>query len=328
LDDAVTSRSGAQAALVFACDENQARGLAVAMSSALQHLSGDVSPVVYVLDAGIAAGSRERLVNVAFAEGVEVAWIYVPPARLSQVDATVPQGPMAGTAHHVTRAGYARLLIPELLPRHVQRAVYLDSDVLVRGDLSPLFDLDLDGALFAAVTDFAVASAPHPLFGESIPHYFNSGVLVLDVGRWRNAAFAERVLGWAGAQQQVLPFLDQDALNAVAEDWYELEPRWNVQQGFLWRPALATEFASQREALYDGAVVLHFTGGTKPWHVDSATPGTFLWLRALIGSGWYSPREGLHWLARWLVRHFAAVTAPRFLSLPGRVYRRVRQAPE
>jgi lipopolysaccharide biosynthesis glycosyltransferase len=298
------------------------------MSSALQHLAGDVSPAIYVLDAGIAAASRERLVNVAFAGGVELGWICVPPARLSQMDATVPQAPVAGTAQHVTRATYARLLIPELLPRHVQRAVYLDSDVLVRGDLSPLFDLELDGALLAAVTDFAVASAPHPLFGEGMPRYLNSGVLVLDVGKWRSVALAERVLGYAAAQQQVLPFSDQDALNAVAEDWYELDPRWNVQQGFLWRPALAPEFASQREALYDGAVVLHFTGGAKPWHVDSTTPGTFLWLRALIGSGWFSRREGRHWLALWLTRHFVSVTAPRFFSLPGRVYRRVRQALE
>jgi lipopolysaccharide biosynthesis glycosyltransferase len=298
-------------ALVFASDENHARALAVAVHSALDHLSAPEATEIYILEDGIADSSRDRVVRLVDAAGAALQWVEVPEARLSMLESALPSASQPNTAHHTTRVSWARVLIPELLPSYIRRAVYLDNDVLVRRDLSPLFELDLGGAALAAVGDFAVASEPHPLWGDSAGRYFNSGVLVIDVERWRSASLASRVLAHASAQTRPFPYADQDALNAVVEDWCELSPEWNVQQGFLWRPALTESLSRQRKTLYDRAAILHFTGASKPWHSDSTAPGTTKWVRELLRSGWYTRIESGIWFAGWLGRRLARVTARR-----------------
>jgi lipopolysaccharide biosynthesis glycosyltransferase len=84
------------------------------------------------------------------------------------------------------------------VPAHIHRAVYLDSDVLVQADLSPLFTLGLDGAAVAGVRDLMITTTDHPSSGvrerdRSRP-YFNAGVLVIDLGTWRDSGVGERLL--------------------------------------------------------------------------------------------------------------------------------------
>lgn len=69
------------------------------------------------------------------------------------------------TQAHISPIAYARYLIPRLTTE--DRVVYLDSDIIVHGDLSPLFDLDLGDYSLAAVRD---------VDGNG----FNSGMLVID----------------------------------------------------------------------------------------------------------------------------------------------------
>ena len=168
-------------ALVFAADDRFARPMAVAMHSALRRLSSGITTELYVLDNGISSASRERLQRaVQSAAGKTISWIPVPAERL--VD-------HLGAAH-LTSTAYARLLIPDLLPAHVRRVIYLDGDVLVRRDLSPLFHVELGDAPVAAVRDFAIGSTTHDWSGvreSAVPRpYFNSGLLVIDVARWRS----------------------------------------------------------------------------------------------------------------------------------------------
>ena len=51
----------------------------------------------------------------------------------------------------MSRATYARLLLPELVPSSVTRLLYLDCDIVVLRDIGELFDERLDGSLLAAV---------------------------------------------------------------------------------------------------------------------------------------------------------------------------------
>lgn len=101
-------------------------------------------------------------------------------------------------------ATYFRLLAGELLPSHVTKAIYLDAGVLVIGDLSVLWKMDLKGSLALAVPD-AYAKAFHlrrlsrVAFSEKLllnlqTPYFNAGVIVMDVEGWRKADVGERAI--------------------------------------------------------------------------------------------------------------------------------------
>ena len=50
------------------------------------------------------------------------------------------------------QVSFFRLYLPKVLPKE-ERCLFLDSDLVVRKDLSELYDTDLEGACFAGVTD-------------------------------------------------------------------------------------------------------------------------------------------------------------------------------
>jgi len=289
-------------ALVFACDSDDAyaRGLAVAIYSAVRRLDPDFRPEICVLDNGLSESSRTRLLRVAQAAGRidDLRLIPIPTERLQHLEQSSPLG----------SSTYARLVIGELISSHVRRAVYLDTDVLVKRDLAPLFAVELGDAPIAAVRNFGT---PGPVADRDPGSYFNAGVLVLDLPRWRAARIGERTMQYAGAPGESLVANDQDALNIVVGNWHELDFRWNVQHGdlFVEEPPPNSELLiAQREQLCREAAILHFTGSRKPWFPWCRMPGTMAWVTALMGSGWYTPRERLSWLLPWLGRRAAAMT--------------------
>jgi lipopolysaccharide biosynthesis glycosyltransferase len=304
----------AEFGLVFAADDGFAWGLAVAMGSALGTLAPGCRPEVYVLDNGLSESSRVRLLRIAERVGRagDVRWIQVPTERLASVPTPV----------RLPAASYARLLIPELVAPHIRRAVYLDSDVLVRRDLSPLFTLELGDAVIAAARDLAIRTVEYErlkLPAHDLPRpYYNGGVLVIDVPGWRDTRLGDRALEFAS--RAVLKYAEQDALNAVVESWCTLEDRWNVQSGSiaLAKRRLFTDWRGYRSDrdLYRAAAVVHLLGpGPKPWEPRSETLGTVSWAFAFARSDWHTGAAGLPWLVRWFVIRAAlwpAITTKRW----------------
>jgi lipopolysaccharide biosynthesis glycosyltransferase len=107
-------------------------------------------------------------------------------------------------------------MIADLLPE-ISRALYLDSDIVVMGDISGMLHLDLSQYPLAAALDAFDAS---PLFkrkislGQSVP-YFNSGVMLLNLDRWRSENIGRRALDFAATNPQYIVYWDQCALNNI-----------------------------------------------------------------------------------------------------------------
>jgi lipopolysaccharide biosynthesis glycosyltransferase len=305
-----------QDALVFAGDDRFAIGLAVALYSVLEHLARGFCPGIWVLDAGISAESRRRLAEIAGRFHRDVHWVTLSGERFAALPRLTPLSP----------ANYGRLLIPEVLPTQVRRVVYLDSDILVRRDLSPLFSMSLGGTSLGAVRDFVIAdtaTAPSGVRDRSNPRpYFNSGVLVFDVPEWRRTRLGTRALEYVTMEGQPLRFGDQDALNALVRDWSALDDVWNAQvlKLTLAKRLIVTdrvEYRRQR-SLFRSAAVYHFIG-PKPWDPSCETHGTMAWVGALLRSRWFTPAAAAKWSIGWFARR--ALAWPRVAA--GRWRKRV-----
>jgi lipopolysaccharide biosynthesis glycosyltransferase len=157
---------------------------------------------------------------------------------------------------HVSHMAYARLFLAEFLPETVERAVYVDTDIVFNRDVLRLSEWPLGNAVLGAVPNGgAEESAEHfRRLGVSGSTYFNSGVLVCDVGAWRRERVSERALQFASTFRGQLSLWDQDLLNAVLVGaWCELPSAWNC-------------WASRADRAHD--IVLHYTMSPKPWHAD------------------------------------------------------------
>lgn len=271
--------------VVTAADDRFALALAVMGRSLIDNLSPRRRLVIYILDGGIQARHRRQVMASWNLSRVEVRWLKPRRARLENLPIFDWYGPSI----------YFRLLAPELLPSAERKALYIDADTLILDDISRLWRTGLRGKPVAAAQDSGfqrIGSTDIPWAEVGIPpsgKYFNSGVLVLDLARWRQGRLTEDVLEYLRARGDDVSFPDQDALNAVfAGKWLELHPRWNLQLESA-SNCLRTLPRAER-LLYAEAIsrpgILHFVGAPKPWEKKCMHPRLFLYHIYLDRTRW------------------------------------------
>jgi lipopolysaccharide biosynthesis glycosyltransferase len=269
--------------------------LTVTLRSALDRLAHDRRLVAYVIDGGIRPRNRSRI--LASLDPGRVRVHFVAPDSGAFTGAVVSPG-------HISIATYYRIAVPRLLPPDVERAVYLDSDLVVLADLGALFDTDLEDRPLAAALDVAVptVSAPFGLrnyqelgLAPDVP-YFNAGVLVMDLARWRRDDVAGRAFAYLRRHADQIRFWDQDVLNAVlAGDFRRLDERWN-QLPFVFDSNRRMPFGPDvLERLLSDPWIVHFATASKPWQLSCAHPRRDLFFAALDRTAWegWRPRRTL-----------------------------------
>jgi lipopolysaccharide biosynthesis glycosyltransferase len=150
---------------------------------------------------------------------------------------------------------YSRLLLPDILSEQEGRILYLDSDMLVLGDLRPLFALPLDGCVIGAVRDPAkphnIAKRNRAIGNAEDAPYLNSGTLLIDIKKWKQDNVGTRCFEYLKSPGRK-EFPDQDALNVVlAGKWKQIDRRWNFTEG---------ENRLFSEEHFRQAYIIHFTG--------------------------------------------------------------------
>ena len=196
------------------------------------------------------------------------------PARL----AGLPAG------RHFTTTMYQRLFAPALYPDKVERVLYLDGDLVVCDDISPLWTAPLE--------DHPLAGVPDPALPDG---EVNSGVLILNLAAWRREDATSRLLGYVRNHATTLEYPDQQALNAVfAGRILKLPSRWNFHAGAAELGATRlgisrAEFADLRRR----PGIVHYTTNRKPWLYRKETPFTGLYYRYLGLTPWqnWSPAD-------------------------------------
>ncbi len=179
------------------------------------------------------------------------------------------------TSAHITPAVYLRIRCADLLPRKVKRILYLDPDIIVKKPLADLYRTDFGECYVAAADNYDLKIHRNPVL--SIPeeyNYFNSGVMLIDVEKFRRERISEKVLDFAKKMGTKLELWDQDAFNAILYDkWICLHPRWNVHTDVIQisRENSRLNTREIREALADPSII-HFTGTPKPWEYLCTSP--------------------------------------------------------
>jgi lipopolysaccharide biosynthesis glycosyltransferase len=193
------------------------------------------------------------------------------------VSATVDERVKATPAGNFPLEAWYRLFSADLLPRSVRKLIYLDSDLLVRGDIEELWNHDVDGLLLRAVPWHLVKNIAHGrnLGIPTIDRYFNAGVLLINLQRWREINVTESFLKCYDEKSELFELADQDCLNIVAAgQWQELPQSWNTgHQFFVNRTMMDEPLAEKDYAEILGNVrIVHFTTILKPWLLSSRHP--------------------------------------------------------
>jgi lipopolysaccharide biosynthesis glycosyltransferase len=172
--------------VILSCDDCFVRHAAVVMISIVKNSGRRYR--FYVLDCGISEANVRKL-KAWDLGGSEIVVVKMEKnAVFERLSGYYPP------------ANFYRVLIPDLFPE-MDRAIYLDCDIVVVGDLGDLWDVDLGDKLLGVVymePEFVpVGCYDAQKKTLSMPldkRYFNNGVLLMNVQALRAWHFLERIL--------------------------------------------------------------------------------------------------------------------------------------
>lgn len=209
----------------FSSDDNYLPFLAVSIRSLIDNLSPDVHCDIHILNNGLNPAKSQHLLRMA-----------TDSVRVHLVDVSREIAPLAEKLNlrdYYTASIYFRLFIPSLFPQY-HKAIYLDADIAVNGDISRLYETQLGNRLVGAVPDDIIAS--HRDFrnyaegGLGIPYrrYFNSGVMLMNLDQFRIRQIERKFVYLLNTYHFDTICPDQDYLNVLCRGQVlYLDKGWN-----------------------------------------------------------------------------------------------------
>lgn len=272
--------------VVYASTANGFAGLLSSMLSVVQHLT---SPELVKFHIFAPGGDQQRLRQVMECFGSEMSKLHtsspavqlhatpIPDSVSAFINLSTGYGPK-GWSDRSDLMGpetFVRLFLHDYLP-HAQRAIWLDTDTIIRSDIAGLCAMEMQHGLAAAEYPGSLAQYINHNMPRAADHLkstdltrmksFNAGVLVLDLPRLRSSGFTQDINNWM-SRIGTNPDADQLILNlATAGNFDVLDSRWNlmnlgltesVRQLMHWKPI-------PQETIHS-AWLLHWTGTEKPW---------------------------------------------------------------
>jgi lipopolysaccharide biosynthesis glycosyltransferase len=254
--------------------------LGVCFTSILVHKSLDRSISLNVIDGGISSLNKQLLQMTMDKFSAKINFF--------KIDTDIYHDMVV--SQHITNAAYYRLSIPDLFEgTGVEKLIYVDCDLIIKDDISQLWDIPLFDYTLAAVSDIGGLFRLEDLNMPSTSAYFNSGVMMINLTKWRKGGVTKTVLNYLIENRDKIHYHDQDGLNAILyNQWLSLPPNWNMQSNMLERNK-STCFSE--EVLKEAALrpsIIHFTGTSKPWQYDNIHPYKNEYYRYLSMTVWNS----------------------------------------
>lgn len=152
---------------------------------------------------------------------------------------------------------YSRLFSAYQLSQDLDRLLYLDADMICAGNLSELYNMDLEENCFAACQDKGIK--PEDLKRLELPldyQYINSGVLLMNLKEIRKIYKEKDIVNLIIEQSKVLKYPDQDFINKNFKGKIKIvSSKFNL---------LAKDV--KKEELNFEPIIYHYAGSVKPWN--------------------------------------------------------------
>lgn len=286
----INEKSKESIKIVCASDKNFVMPLTVMLKSLEVNLKRYSKIIVYVLEKGISNSNKNKILKSLNADKIKIKWISVDESKLQNMKVD----------GHITLATYYRILIPELLPKKINKVIYLDCDLLVNEDISNLWDKKLG--------DYYILSVPetcrYGLYVSSINGLklykkfgipsktanFNAGVLLINLKKWRKDKINLRILDYLKNNKEFVKLHDQEGLNLICTGKIgKLNYKWNQLTSIFsyksWKESPIKDKQKFRELIINPYIV-HYNNTPKPWNKGCSHPYNYLFYKYLDMTEW------------------------------------------
>lgn len=248
--------------IFFACDDNFVKFTIVSLYSIKQNASRNYNYKIYVLHMGITENMMKRLYELAD-ENFEIIFRDVGDYLVSIAD----KFPLRD---YYSKTTYYRLFIADMYQQY-DKVIYIDSDTIVQGDISELYNTDIGDCYVGACREQVMVQTPE--FGEYAERvvgvnrncYFNAGLLLINCDEFRVHLVLEKFIHYLNTYTFAVT-QDEDYLNLICKDRvYFLDQRWN------------TEIYGHIPYPLEEAKMIHYIMVNKPWHYTDCRGFDIFW---------------------------------------------------
>ena len=248
--------------IFYACDNNFFKYAIVSLTSLIENADRRRRYHIHILHTDITAENQaiaKRLENKQFTVSFDDVTDY-----LHSIKDKMP------IRDYYSKTTYYRLFIADMFPE-LEKAVYIDSDTIVLGDISKLYAFDVGKHALGACHEQAMVQADvygtyvEKCIGIDRNSFFNAGVLLINCDYFRENKVLEQFM-------QLLAFYnfrvtqDEDYLNVICRDNVLFLPQcWNTEMfGDVFVPL-------------EEACIIHYIMTSKPWHYHDCQWGDLFW---------------------------------------------------
>ena len=248
--------------IFYACDDNFVKYTIVSIYSMIKNASREHRYNIYILHTGISEPMKQRVIQLAD-ENFSIEFTDVSDYLRSIAD-KLP------IRDYYSKTTYYRMFIAEMFPE-LDKAIYIDSDTVVQGDISRLYCKNIGDAYLAAAHEQVMIQVDEygeyveKVIGVSRYNFFNAGVLLINCEQFRLHFVLDKFIEYLHAYNFVVT-QDEDYLNLICKDHvYWLDGRWN------------TEVFGDIPYHINEARVLHYIMTSKPWYYEDCRHGDIFW---------------------------------------------------
>ncbi len=248
--------------IFYACDDAFVKYTVVSLYSMIKNASKDRVYKVHILHTDISDEMKSKLAALGN-DNFEILFENVSE-YLNAISHKLP------IRDYYSKTTYYRLFIAEMFSQY-DKAIYIDSDTVVCGDISKLFDTDIGDCYVGACHEQAMVQTDEygtyaeKVVGVSRHNFFNAGMLLINCLQFRNKKVLDQFIKYL----QIYDFVvtqDEDYLNLICKDHVHwLDQRWN------------TEVFCEIPYPIEEANILHYIMTSKPWHYPDCKHADVFW---------------------------------------------------
>ncbi len=246
----------------YACDDNFVKCTVVSVTSMMKNASKAYKYKICILHTNITEGMMQKIYALEN-ENFEFSFQDMT-SYLESISDKLP------IRDYYSKTTYYRFFIAEMFPEY-DKAIYIDSDTVVQGDISQLYLTDIGDSYLGACHEQAMVQVDEygtyveTVIGISRHNYFNAGLMLINCEQFRRRHVLDKFIEYLHIYNFVVT-QDEDYLNLICKDHvFWLDQRWN------------TEIFGEIPYPIEEARVLHYIMTNKPWHYSDCRHGDVFW---------------------------------------------------
>lgn len=248
--------------IFYACDDNFVKYTIVSLYSMIQNASVEYRYKVYVLHTEISEETQRKVQDLKN-DNFSIEFVDMTD-YLKSISDKLP------LRDYYSKTTYYRLFIAEMYPEY-NKAIYIDSDTIVQGDISEFYNTDIKDAYVGACHEQVMLQVDEfgtyveKVVGVSRYNFFNAGILLINCDQFRLKFVLDKFLDYLHYYNFVVT-QDEDYLNLICKDHvYWIDQRWN------------TEVFCEISYPIEQANMLHYIMTSKPWHYEDCKHADIFW---------------------------------------------------